>query len=297
MAWAKLHTDILGDPKLMRAARKGAKGLHLLPWLIAFAKQADDEGRLTVGGEPADAVDIAALIPGATPRMVADCLESLERIGVLEPSGGDGAVHLAAWERRSGTKPSDSKDAIRDRVTAHRDRKRNAEDETPSNALHPARSNATEKRREEENREDTPKPPAPNGAAIDPDRPPTEPLALVPPAAKRVARAMTDDEAAVLEHYKARHPKRRPHGDKKILAALRRALSTYSVAELCRAIDGNADDPWHQRERLHGLTYILANADRIDGFIAKKAAHDEYTAPIMANDPGLAYTLGVVVPA
>jgi hypothetical protein len=152
MAWAKLDTDILCDPKLMRAARKGAKGLHLLPWLIAFAKEADDEGRLTVGGEPAEPEDIADLIPGVTPRMVAECIDSLSRIKVLVPDGG--ALKLAAWERRSGAKPSDSKEAIRERVTAHRERKRNAVDVTPGNALQVDDGNATEKRREEKSREE-----------------------------------------------------------------------------------------------------------------------------------------------
>jgi hypothetical protein len=46
MTWAKLYTDILSDPKLMRAARLGHEQLQLLPWFVVFAKQADDRGRL-----------------------------------------------------------------------------------------------------------------------------------------------------------------------------------------------------------------------------------------------------------
>jgi hypothetical protein len=169
MAWAKLHTDILGDPKLMRAARKGFKGVEFLPWIIAFAKGADDEGRLSVGGEPAEATDIAELIPCATRKIIAESLKSLEKIGVLTRES-DGFLRFSQWERRSGTKPSDSKSAISERVKRHRAKEREAEvhdaqslasaemdDVTRySEALQPERCNATEKKRreKEENKSD-----------------------------------------------------------------------------------------------------------------------------------------------
>lgn len=155
MSWAKLHTDILGDPKLMRAARKGAKGLEFLPWIIAFAKQADDDGRLSIGGEPADAVDLAQLIPGATPKTLRNCLISLENIGVLVRDSSD-FLRFSAWEHRSGTKPSDAPSAVAGRVARHRAAKSlQAKDKgNASNALHVTRDNATEKRREEEKREE-----------------------------------------------------------------------------------------------------------------------------------------------
>lgn len=165
MPWAKLHTDILGDPKLMRAARKGAKELVYLPWLIAFAKQADDGGRLSVGGEPAEAADIADLVPGATRRSIAESLKNLEQIGVLHRDSNE-FLCFTAWDRRSGAKPSDSAEAIRERVAAHRERRRetqahaksadsensNANDVTPGNALHETLGNATEKRRIEKSK-------------------------------------------------------------------------------------------------------------------------------------------------
>lgn len=168
MAWAKLHTDILGDPKLMRAARKGMKGLDLLPWIIAFAKEANDGGYLSVGGEPAEPEDIAELVPGVTPKRVRECLESLVAIGVLERIQEDSAtkcgIFLAfpKWEHRSGTKPSDSKERIHERVKAHRERKALQDNEavTPRNALHPERSNATEQKREEAEQKRVEKKPA-----------------------------------------------------------------------------------------------------------------------------------------
>ena len=169
MAWAKLHTDILGDRKLMRAAREGATGLHLLPWLIAFAKQADDDGRLTVGEEPANPVDIAETIPGVTPKMVGECLTSLTKIGVLVTDSDGKTLRLAAWERRSGTKPSDNPERIHARVKAHRERKSKEDNEavTPRNALHHPRRNATEKKREREEQNRGDENPSPRKAAAD----------------------------------------------------------------------------------------------------------------------------------
>lgn len=139
--YAKLWTDILGDEKLMRAARKGAKHLVILPWLFAFAKKVDDNGRLTVDGEPAEPDDISALIPGVTPRQVAACFEELERIKVLVRDD-DGALCLAAWEHRSGSgsKPSDAPESVADRVRKHRQRKRQATADSPNETPSETRS-------------------------------------------------------------------------------------------------------------------------------------------------------------
>lgn len=120
--WVKLWTDILDDPKLIRACREGAQHLVLLPWLLAFAKRADDDGRLTVNGFPAEPEDIARSIPGTSPRKVAASLAELEAIGVLKVDSS-GARFFASWEVRAG-KPSDSKEAIAERVRQHRERQR-----------------------------------------------------------------------------------------------------------------------------------------------------------------------------
>ena len=148
--YAKLWTDILADPKLMRAARKGAKHLVVLPWLIAFAKAAQDHGRLTVNGEPAEPIDIAGQIPGATAGQVAQCLTALLELGVLVAEA-DGALVFANWERRSGQgRPSDTPDAVAERVRRHRARHRagNAEAVTDGNDVTVTRGNAGEIERE-----------------------------------------------------------------------------------------------------------------------------------------------------
>lgn len=169
LAWVKLHTDILGDPKLMRAARRGAKGLEQLPWLIAFAARAGDAGRLTIDGHPAEPQDIAAEVPGGKAATVAACLASLREIGVLVIDGDDDRIlRFAKWDERAG-KPSDRPESIRERVQRHRQRKRGSdaatpgapppvtEGETPGNALHgvsPAFGNAIEEEEEEEGEEE-----------------------------------------------------------------------------------------------------------------------------------------------
>ena len=119
MAWLKLHTDVLGDSKLMRAARKGAKNLALLPWLLAFAKEANDGGRLTVDGVPADPEDIAALIPGVRPKDVTTCCDSLISIRILTRDD-DGAYRFTNWQKRQQKPPSDAPERVRERVQKHR---------------------------------------------------------------------------------------------------------------------------------------------------------------------------------
>lgn len=79
------------------------------------------------------------------------------------------------------------------------------------------------------------------------------------------------EEAAVLAHYRKRHPRRRP--GEKDLRAVRKGLGFgYAPLELCRAIDGNADDPWHRENRKHDLDYVLRNNGLIDNAIAKAEA-------------------------
>lgn len=134
--YARLWVDILNDPKLMRAAREGAKHLTLLPWLIAFAKRADADGRLEISGIPAEPRDIAREIPNTNARSVAKCCEELRRIHVLELDE-DGCYRFTAWDYRNSGKTSDSKEAIAERVRKHRARKKakNTHPGNTSNAL------------------------------------------------------------------------------------------------------------------------------------------------------------------
>lgn len=72
---------------------------------------------------------------------------------------------------------------------------------------------------------------------------------------------------AVLDHYRRKHPRRRP-GNRKDIAAIVRALKVYTVDEVCAAIDGNAADAWHTEHAKNELTYVLRDTGKIDQFIA-----------------------------
>lgn len=119
MAFVKLHTDIIGDAKLLRAARKGSTALLWLPWLLVFAKSSEDNGRLTVNREPAEPDDIAPLIPGATKKQIAQCMRELEDIGILVRDGD--VLRFKRWDARAG-KDSDTRDATRNRKRLQRER-------------------------------------------------------------------------------------------------------------------------------------------------------------------------------
>jgi hypothetical protein len=268
MAWVKLHTDIVNDPKLMRAARKGARGLEWTPWLIAFAKRANDNGRLTVAGEAAEPEDMAAGFPGAKPATVSACLDSLETLGVLE-RGDDGVLCFVAWDRRAG-RISDKPEHVRDRVTRHRQKRREEHGVTAAGVTHGnGSSNAIETRYtdkcnalevEEEKEEESP--PTPRAADAAPEQGTgAEPGPDVPAAVR-----------AVLEHYHARHPASRPFTDSNRGKVRGRLRDGYSVADLCEAIDGNAADTWCVEHRKHELEYVLRNSSQVDRFRALAVA-------------------------
>lgn len=126
-------------------------------------------------------------------------------------------------------------------------------------------------------------PPAPDGAngSAEGHTPPAQRKALVP----------TPDEEAVLAHYRARHPKSKPRGDK-ILRVIRRALETYSLDELRKAIDGNADDEWHVQNAKHELTYVLRDTEQIDKFIRLEW---RLNAPLKETDPARYAAMGGVL--
>lgn len=130
MAWAKMHTDMLGDLKLRRAAKAGTRDLELLPWLILFAKQQDDDGRLSVGDHRATPQEIAELLPGVRPKRVEACENALVAMGILTPDY-DGVLRFTNWSARQG-KASDSKEAVAERVKRHRLRRQQRDGVVPA---------------------------------------------------------------------------------------------------------------------------------------------------------------------
>jgi hypothetical protein len=83
------------------------------------------------------------------------------------------------------------------------------------------------------------------------------------PRIPRVARPVPPEVAAVLEHYRTRHPKRRP-GPKEEKQTEKALGWGFTPVELCEAIDGNADDPWHADRGKHDLAYLFRDSGHID---------------------------------
>jgi hypothetical protein len=92
---------------------------------------------------------------------------------------------------------------------------------------------------------------------------------LPPSLERRVKRlVLTDDEQAVIDHYRTVHPKRlRGEISEKVVRLLRNALSSYPVDDLRHAIDGNAASPFHRENNHLGLNLILRDAEKIDYYI------------------------------
>jgi len=97
--------------------------------VIAYAKASDidNRGRLLIDGEPAplDSVgdELASLVPGAKASAIAACLRELHELDILIVDDR-GAYCFRRWEERNGSqRPSDSREAVRDRVRRYRERK------------------------------------------------------------------------------------------------------------------------------------------------------------------------------
>lgn len=107
--YVRLSTRILSHPKLMAGAARGLRGLELWPWILAEAHVANDGGRLTVAGEPADAWILSRGIPNVTEERMAEALRSLEAIGFLRRCP-DGALRVQKDTRPAV--PSRIRDAV-----------------------------------------------------------------------------------------------------------------------------------------------------------------------------------------
>jgi hypothetical protein len=113
----------------------------------------------------------------------------------------------------------------------------------------------------------------------------TPPAAVEKKAPPAVLRSSAEVEA-ILAHYRAAHPRKRP--DDKARKAIAGALSRgYTVAEVCEAIDGNARDDWAKRTGNQGLPYLLRD----------NATTDKYRALGSAEVPALFdYETGELTP-
>lgn len=110
------------------------------------------------------------------------------------------------------------------------------------------------------------------------------PVSDVSPGSKQEAvsskqRTNSPEVEAVIAHYVATHPKRKP-GDKD-RAVIAKWLGTYTVEELNAAITGNANDSWHREKKKHDLSYVLRDNGKIDDFREKASVPRQ---PIVDKD-------------
>jgi hypothetical protein len=308
--WAKLHTDILGDRKLMRAARHGAVGLEYTPWLFAFAKEADDDGRLTVNGEPAEPDDLAALIPCSTADRIAGCLAALTELEVLV-TGADGALRFARWGPRQ-SKPSKAAPAVLNRVHKHRDKQRvrKVVSVTPDVGVTPVtpvtpRCNATEGEEEEEGEEEKNNSQPPHGgsvavvvhmnghakakphgsrglpAVIDRGRQAIADLLAMGEEEAQTDRQRAAMVALVFAYWAARlkHPGALQDQKRERLIATRLRENRHDVSELLYAVDGAKRDRNLMGENERGRKYDgIETIFRDRGQVERLAQLGRYTA-------------------
>ena len=83
---------------------------------------------------------------------------------------------------------------------------------------------------------------------------------------------------AVADYYRKTHPeagKEIIEGKTEWKMIRARAAGGYSLEDLCRGIDGNANDPWYREKGLFAVKHIFKQADKLDRFIklSKKINH------------------------
>lgn len=86
---------------------------------------------------------------------------------------------------------------------------------------------------------------------------------------------------AVLEHYQALHPTRRPFdGDGKPKAPAQRAVKKalgwgFTADQLKAALGANAADAWHRTHKKHELEYVFRTEDKVRGWLERATTEDE----------------------
>lgn len=106
-----------------------------------------------------------------------------------------------------------------------------------------------------------------------------------------VPHPLDPDVEAVIAHYRSRHPKRlRGDVPSKTASLIRKALKSYSVAELQQAIDNNAASQFHREGNHMGLELILRDVDHIDRFIGMQGGR--IATGGLTDEPAIEYLDG-----
>jgi hypothetical protein len=105
-------------------------------------------------------------------------------------------------------------------------------------------------------------------------------------AVKTLPGSVNPEVAAVLAHYLALHPGRRPFdGDGKPKAPAQRAVKKalgwgFTVDQLKAVLSANAADAWHRTHKKHELEYVFRTEDKVRGWLERATTEDE---PVYAD--------------
>jgi hypothetical protein len=238
-----LKPEITTDEKLARVSRDARLTF------VFLITQADDDGLIPASPRQL----LAALYPmdqTVTDKILAYWIKELVGIGVCrwrETLQGSPVLEIIQWERHQRIDHK-GKSLLRQNLLQIREDSANGSRDSREDVAKVSRSDLGPRTMDHG---------PTNGAA--------SPL-ISGNGTSRTSPSRADVET-VVAHYVRRHPKRRPGGkDRKLIE---RHLATYSPAELCEAIDGNADDEWAQRTGKHELTWVLRDNGQIDTYRAK----------------------------
>lgn len=266
LPWIAIHTNLMNHPKsldladLLGEPMAWARMVAIWAWCAEYAP----DGRIT-GRDPVTVAERFANWSGERGKFV----ESAIKAGFMERDGDTLVMH--DWDAHQGAHIAK---AERD---AERMRKRRADlakekgsatvRERSPNSSRTVRepSRGEERRGDREKKEEKP-------LSADADRvPPQAPLALTSPAPKPDAVAVQVRQ--VFEHWQRvmGHPKSAL--DAKRERVIRARLKSYSVADLCRAVDGCAATPYNMGENERGQRFddielICRDASHVDRFTA-----------------------------
>lgn len=241
--WMKFYPqDWRGDAKLRRCSR-AARSLWLD--MLGLMHEATPYGHLVMDGKPLAADDLGVIF-GDSSRTVRALLGELSAAGVYSVDD-DGTVYSRRMVRDETTRQRRAAGGVRSLGNPNVPRPRGESKDTSKDILedvHVGPPQIPETRSQKPERTTTPR--------------------------SRAVVVISPDAEEVLTFYRACHPRKRPD-DKARKAILRALREGYTVADLCDAITGNAQDRWATESGNQGLPYLLRDNAMIDKYQALSA--------------------------
>lgn len=253
--WFRWHHGSVTDPKFQLIAKKAGASLPdvLAVWayLLESASASDVRGQFS--DIDAEALDCLFSFPDGR---TADILDALGARGLISDNA------ITSWDKRQ---PKREREVIpstamtgAERVAKHRAAKvalqQSGDHVTPCNATKRQETPREEKSREEEKNQGL------------------NPTVEDKPSTARRRTDPADDSLIVFEYWQRvmDHPQAKLDG-KRLKAIKGRLSDGYSVADLCRAVDGCKADPWSQGQNDRNTVYddielICRDGPKVDKF-------------------------------